>query len=205
MNKVRRPRLDWKLAAMFFSVSALLLTATTGVGATYRLDKSAKNRVEFQSKATLESFGGKAKQVTAEFELNPADLKATKGTVTVDLRSLDTGIELRNKHMRENHLQTDSFPNAVFVLDSVRGQTVLAHTGSTPLTVHGTMTMHGTKLGISAPGTVQPGLKPGTIRLQTEFPLKITEYRIPRPEFLFLKLAEEVKIIVDLTVELAPE
>lgn len=205
MQKARRLRLDWKLAAMYFSVSALLLTSTNGIAATYRLDKSAKNRAEFQSKATLESFSGKAKQITAEFELDPTNLAATKGTVTVDLRSLDTGIDLRNKHMRENHLHTDSFPSAVFVLDSVRGQTVLAPTGSTPLSVHGTMTIHGTKLGISVPGTVAATAKPGTVRLQTEFPLKITDFGIPRPEFLFLKLAEEVKIIVDLTLEPAPE
>lgn len=32
----------------------------------------------------------------------------------VDLASLDTGIGLRNRHMRENHLHTDEFPEAVF-------------------------------------------------------------------------------------------
>ena len=205
MHKARRLRLDWKLAAMLFSVSALLLTSATGVAATYRLDKSAKNRAEFQSKATLESFGGKSKQIAAEFELDPATLAATRGTVTVDLRSLDTGIELRNKHMRENHLHTDSFPTAVFVLDSVRGNNTLEPTGPTELMVYGSMTMHGTSHAIAASGTVQTGAKSGTVRLQTEFPLKITDYGIPRPEFLFLKLAEEVKIIVDLTVEPAPE
>ncbi|MBK9304990.1 MAG: YceI family protein [bacterium] len=32
----------------------------------------------------------------------------------VDLAALDTGIGLRNRHMRENHLETDRFPQAVF-------------------------------------------------------------------------------------------
>lgn len=176
----------------------LLLGSPAVSAAPYSLDAKAKNRVEFHSKATLESFSGKAKDVTAEFDVDPAKLKETKGIVTVDLRSLDTGIDLRNKHMRENHLHTDSFPHAVFELDSVAGAG--ASVGApTVITLHGRMTIHGTTKGVSTPATIS-GIGSDAIRVQAEFPLKITEYGVPRPEFLFLKLAEEVRIVVDLTL-----
>jgi polyisoprenoid-binding protein YceI len=181
----------------FLAVAVVLLFSLRGHAASYRLDSKTKNRVEFQSKARLESFSGKAKAITADFEIDTTDLDATTGTVTVDLRSLDTGIELRNRHMRDNHLHTDSFPNAVFVIDSIRSRTATAE--GAEVMAHGTMTIHGTSRPISAAGTVQSVSGAG-MRIQTEFPLVITAYGIPRPEFLFLKLAEEVKIVVDLTI-----
>lgn len=176
----------------------LLFGRITVNAAPYTLDSKAKNRVEFHSKATLESFSGKAKGITAVFDIDPTTLHSTKGRVTVDLRSLDTGIDLRNKHMRENHLHTDSFPNAVFELDSVAGAGTSA-IAPTIVTIHGAMTIHGTTRVVSAPATIT-GLGSDAVRVQAEFPLKITEYGVPRPEFLFLKLAEEVRIIVDLTL-----
>lgn len=181
-----------------FATAFLLFGSIAVNAAPYSLDAKAKNRVEFHSKATLESFSGKAKVITAEFDVDPTTIRSTTGTVTVDLRSLDTGIDLRNKHMRENHLHTDSFPSAVFELDSVAGAGTLT-AAPTLITIHGTMTIHGTTKDISSPATIT-GLGADAVRVQAEFPLKITEYGIPRPEFLFLKLAEEVRIIVDLTL-----
>ncbi|HWO58099.1 MAG TPA: YceI family protein [bacterium] len=164
--------------------------------APYVLDPAAKNRVEFHSKATLESFSGKAKTFTAEFEVDPAQLRRTRGKVTVDLRTLDTGIDLRNKHMRENHLHTDSFPNAVYAIDSV----ATAADGATVTTVYGRMTIHGQTRAMTVPASVAETGDGTGYRLQSEFPLKITDFGIPRPEFLFLKLAEEVRIVVDLVI-----
>lgn len=181
------------LATVFLLLGSVAINA-----APYSLDAKAKNRIEFHSKATLESFSGKAKGITAVFDIDPAALRSTKGQVTVDLRSLDTGIDLRNKHMRENHLHTDSFPNAVFELDSVAGAGTSA-VAPTVVTIHGSMTIHGTTKDISTPATIT-GLGSDAVRVQAKFPLKITEYGVPRPEFLFLKLAEEVRIVVDLTL-----
>lgn len=193
---------SWMLASA--ALISTLLTSTPTFAVPFTLDMKAKNRVEFHSKATLESFSGKAKSITAEFDVDPAKPTAAKGKVTVDLRTLDTGIDLRNKHMRENHLHTDSFPNAVFSLDSVSGDGSLSASSPTILVIYGQMTIHGVTRGITTPATLS-GVGAGGIRIQTEFPLKITEYGIPRPEFLFLKLAEEVRIVVDLALSPADQ
>lgn len=183
--------------ALIACFGALLVDVHDAEARPYQLNPKAKNRVEFHSKATMESFSGKAKHFEAEFDIDLEKLSTTKGKVTVDLRTLDTGLELRNKHMRDNHLQTDSFPNAVFQLDS------LHESGSDSVMVHGVMTIHGTSQTVSARGVVRtlPGPAMGLLRIESEFLLKITDFGIQRPEFLFLKLAEEVKIIVDLTLE----
>jgi chromosome condensin MukBEF complex kleisin-like MukF subunit len=42
------------------------------------------------------------------------------------------------------------------------------------------------------------------LRLSTEFPIRLPDYAIPRLELLFLKLSEEIKIVIDLTVAPTP-
>jgi polyisoprenoid-binding protein YceI len=199
-NKSKIPRLGIVAVVCCVSISGI---ASSALSRPYRLSDKAKNRVEFHSKATLESFSGKSKSITAEFDVEPAKLSSTKGKVTVDLRSLDTGIDLRNKHMRDNHLHTDSFPNAIFQVDSLlMNEGVPSATDS--VTIHGEMTIHGISRPMSAQGVItgRTGSEAtGALRIQSEFPLKVTDFGVPRPEFLFLKLAEEVKIVVDLTLE----
>lgn len=194
-------RLTAKFVASIGCVGFMLAVAVQADARPYQLSAKAKNRVEFHSKATLESFSGKAKSISAEFEIDPAKITSARGKVIVDLRTLDTGIGLRNKHMCENHLQTDSFPNAVFILDSLVKYSV-PFSGADAVTVHGVMTIHGVSRAVSARGVVSSLFDTDKrLRIESEFPLKITDFGIPRPEFLFLKLAEEVKIVVDLTLE----
>jgi polyisoprenoid-binding protein YceI len=179
------------------------------------LAKSIRQKIEFHSKATMESITGKAKVISAQFDIDPSHVRTARGTVTVDLKSLDTGIGLRDKHMRDNHLHADSFPAALFTVDSVSlaGGTLPSLNAGEPtaLTIHGQMALHGvTKpLSIPAKATYRPAdpAKPGTfgiLRLETAFGVKLSDYAIPRPEFLFLKLSEEVKITIDLTLSEQP-
>lgn len=183
---------------------------TPALAAEYTLVADAKNRVEFQSKATLESFTGKAKAMKVDLDVDTTDLRHASGTIQVDLRTLDTGIDLRNKHMCENHLRCDSFPFAVFTLDSVSVPAGVAALTAVPesVTVHGSMALHGVTRQISLPGTVARAeskkAAAGSLKLVTEFPIRLPDYAIPRPEFLFLKLSEEIKIVVDLTVAPTP-
>ena len=184
-----------------------------------------RSRAEFLSKATLESITGKTRAVTAEFTVDPADVASATGTVTVDLKSLDTGIDLRNKHMCEHQLETDKYPTAAFALKKVSalgdtasdsGQAArISLTAGQPakVTIAGSMTVHGASHDITAPATVtySPAGSEGKgkpagnqMRLETSFPLKLADYAIVRPEFLFMKVAEEITITVELFVNDLP-
>lgn len=79
---------------------------------------SSANHVSFTSIAPLEEIVGKTSIVTGYVSL-PDGASPAKGEVHVDLASLDTGLSLRNKHMRENHLETDKYPEAMFQLESM--------------------------------------------------------------------------------------
>ena len=81
---------------------------------------TAGNKILFLSKAPLETIEGKTDQVAATIH---ADLQNLSGAievrVTVDMASLDTGNGKRNGHMRDNHLETDTYPEAVFTADEM--------------------------------------------------------------------------------------
>jgi len=63
-------------------------------------------------------------------------------TFTVPLDSLDTGIELRNRHMKEKYLETARFPQAVLVVK--RGELLVPAQGETKSgQAKGLLTLHG--------------------------------------------------------------
>ncbi|MBU1983946.1 YceI family protein, partial [bacterium] len=81
------------------------------------LPNDKQNSVRFVSDAPTEKIVGKTNQISATLELDPDNVAATAvGVFEVDLTTLKTGIGLRDRHMRENHLETDEFPVAIFRL-----------------------------------------------------------------------------------------
>jgi polyisoprenoid-binding protein YceI len=64
----------------------------------------AKNTIQFISDAPLEKIVGKTPEVLGDVTLDLTNLKAAaSGTIRVPLGKLDTGLSLRNEHMRTNH------------------------------------------------------------------------------------------------------
>jgi polyisoprenoid-binding protein YceI len=107
--------------------------------------------------------------------------------------------------MRENHLLTDSIPNAVFVMDSLTNIGPLERDVPTHMTVYGKLTIRGVTRPIVAPlFVVFSKDKEVGMTVESEFTVKLSDYGVPRPEFLFLKLAEQIDIFVNLKLVLGP-
>ena len=171
----------------------------SGVGAARAADfvvrPGRENKVVFISKATVEGFEGKTNKLEGHLMLDPANVGDTMTVhLEVDLASLDTGIAKRNKHMRENHLETAKYPRAVFDGISVRTPSSAKLEPLKPMAfeVEGTFTLHGVsrRLRINVEATYEPTGASGKVEFHTTFPVALADYAISRPEFLFLKLAE---------------
>ena len=112
----------------------------------------------------------------------------------VDLASLDTGIKMRNAHMREHHLETAKHPKAIFDGAALPGRIVGALAFGRPesLTVEGAFTLHGATrmIRLVVEVTYRPTPAPARIEFRTAFPIALADYAIDRPQFLFLKLAD---------------
>ena len=161
-----------------------------------------QNLVVFESSAPLETFQGKTHAVSGFVILDPSALTdSITIEVSADLASLDTGISLRNKHMRENHLETETYPNAVFRGGRIVESSWKALTPGEPATlkVRGIMDLHGVTRELVVPVVVTAAAG-GRLAVAARFDITLSDYKISRPKFLMLKLNETQKVSVDLVL-----
>ena len=158
------------------------------------------NQVVFTSKAPVETFEGKTSKLSGTIRVNPASVgDSVSVELHVDLASLDTGIEKRNQHMRENHLETAKYPEAVFT-----GATVLAPAGGVlsgkpvGFDLEGTFTLHGVtrRLKTHADVALSGSGDARKLTFDARFDVSLADYAIERPQLLFLKLADVQKLRV---------
>ncbi len=176
-----------------------LLAATPAAAAEFVVKAGAPNKVVFVSKAATETFEGKTNRIQGRIVVDPASVvDSVTVHLEVDLASLDTGIGKRNSHMRKNHLETDTYPKAVFAGATVRGpkDASLAPGKTISLECEGNFTLHGVTQRMRV--TVAVTRKDErTLGFKTVFKVPLADYKIERPRFLFLKLGEVQDVIVE--------
>ncbi len=109
--------------------------------------------------------------------------RPVNGELRVDLRTIDTGIDLRNRHLRENYLEVDKGQNYdAAVLSEVRltGEGAAALQGKAGWTAN--LVLHNTKKQVE--GTAELHREGGAVRVEATFPLSLTDFGITPPEYL---------------------
>lgn len=149
-------------------------------------------KVEFFSESTLGNFSGVSTNVVGQVNLADSTLD-----FYVDTNTLSTGIKLRDKHMRENHLNSDEFPLIKFFgkmhgFDATR-------TGEQSVKAKGMLTIRGKTREIEVDGFAM--FKQQKLIIKARWTVKLTDYEIPRPEFLFLKVSDEQKISLNVSLD----
>ena len=174
-------------------------------------DPYGRNVVLIESRAFLETILTRTNQVTGELRVNPKNiLDEPLARFQVDLGSLDTGIPLRNEHLRsEEWLDTNRYPKAVFSLKRVlspREPTPLRTGEVLPLEVEGTMELHGVTRPVRArvelkaiPGDENTARRlPGNLlHVRAQFPLRLADFGIKIPRLALQKVADEQQVTVD--------
>ncbi len=189
------------LVRLLLALGLLACGPVSALAGEFLVRPGKENKVTFLSKASMESFEGKTNRLEGSIGVNPDSLgDSITVHLEVDMASLDTGLAMRNRHMRENHLETAKYPKAVFDGAAVLGPPGAAlEPGKTnTFDVEGTFTLHGVsrRLRIHVSATYTPEGDGGRIAFQTTFPVTLADYQISRPQFLFLKLAESQEVRV---------
>ncbi|MBM3215731.1 YceI family protein [Candidatus Poribacteria bacterium] len=206
-----------------FSVAASAWAAPMA----FHVNEDKRDEVTFTSDAPVEKIIGKASRTrgTAIIQ-NLADIARGKvvAKFEVDLDSIDTGNGLRNRHMREQYLETAKFPRASLTLEKIeRVQTITqTPTGkvardvsglqpgvATRVTAVGTFEIHGVKRTIrlidlditylpesEKTKTVRPG---SLLRIVGSFGMRLSDYDIRRPQLMLLRVSDEVTVAFDVT------
>jgi len=141
------------------------------------------------------SFEARTKSVSGEVAASAAEPGSVTGAVRVDLQTLETGIAVRDRHMRENYLEVERGPEfAVATFDQIRVEKLDGKS-----TFKGTLLLHGQRQEVTGTADVQQ--RDGRIRVQAQFPIKVSSFQIPKPTYLGVGVKDEIQIKVVLTVE----
>jgi polyisoprenoid-binding protein YceI len=178
------------------TIAALLLTgAFTALAAPRAYEISAlPAQAEFAYTVTLIPVPGTVKAVSAKLSLDPKNLAATSGMVSVSLGKLETGIGLRDEHAR-NYLGAAKHPNAIFTVQKVLGATALEANKDTNANVVGTFNLNGISRPLTAPISLK--LLGNRIAVKTNFDVLLSQHNISIP-------GGDDKVAVKVQFELEP-
>ena len=176
-----------KMKGMIFtSMVSTLVSASAFAG------PISECKIEFKTTGSpvLVSIEGKSEiPCTGSIEVAGEDISKSK--ISLDLSKLDTGIPLRNKHLKENYLHVDKYPvsnvtniKAVDFTKTVKGQAEKSK-------FEATMDLHGAQKPISGTYTVKDGEK-----YKIEFPIEVVDFNVERPDFMGVKVVDKVFITV---------
>jgi polyisoprenoid-binding protein YceI len=144
------------------------------------------------------SFDAKSSALTGTLMSSAARPSALDGSLTVDLRTMDTGIALRNDHLREKYLEVDKgagYDQAVLSDVVLQGLNADAPAGKGSFT--GSLMLHGVKKTVTGPVEIRQA---GTgWRVRASFPLNLPDYNIDKPRYLGVGVKDTVQVSVTFT------
>lgn len=194
---------------VFLALTILSSFAFNTKAQTFKTDfKEQRNTATFTTEAPLEDIVGTTRKIEAEVSINPANVAQNpKATVKVDLTSLNSGIDLRDEHMKsDKFLNTAKFPQAVFSLTGISGATTLSDGVKTKVTLTGNITLHGVTKPLTVPATLTY-FKQSTntaskgagnlLKASANFNIQMTDFGIEVPSMLVMKVSNDVKIAID--------
>lgn len=168
----------------------------------FHVDVDADNHVTFVSRASIEEFEGVTQRIDGYVLLNTPLLSLETGGegtelyMEVDLASLDTGIGLRNRHMRENYLEVERYPYAIYQARIDRVENLSG--GRMRVASSGRFSIHGVTREIAVPCDVTPD--EDGYRARCAFQVLLSDYDIEIPSVMFMKLSNEIRVRLDFRV-----
>jgi polyisoprenoid-binding protein YceI len=126
-----------KRVALLAGILAMSATFALAQTSTWVSDQ-AHSEVTFTVKhLSISNVHGRFGKVDAKIDLDPADITKSSVVATIDVSTVDTGVEARDKDLRSaNFFEVDKYPTAKFTSTAVSKN-------SDGLTVVGNLELHG--------------------------------------------------------------
>ena len=145
------------------------------------------------------SFDVKTTALTGSVTSSATRSGGVDGSFVVDLRTLDSGISVRNEHLRGTYLEVDKAPGydkAVLSDIDLKGVNPEAPDGKGSFT--GSLALHGVKSPVSGPVEVR---KSGAgLQVKASFPVNLSDYHIAEPRYMGIGVKNTVHVDVVFTV-----
>ena len=184
---------------------ALLSTPLHAEARKYTVPVEGKNVASFALNDPFEQVNGDTKRTTGTIVADPANVAASSVELSVDLATIDTGVKLRDAHIRDEFAEISRFPHATFKSVSVSCSSSASPNQPIDITVAGDFQMHGVTRRLTVPMRVvlipeteltrsQRG--PGDwLHASGKFPIKLSEFGIHVPQSF---IDDKIEITLDL-------
>jgi polyisoprenoid-binding protein YceI len=138
------------------------------------------------------SFEAKTKNLSGDVSPAGDEQGAVRGALRVELQTLETGIGIRDRHMKNNYLEVEKGPGfSTATIEDIRVEKLEGKTVFSAM-----LSLHGQKKKVTGAAELQQ--KDGKIRVQAQFPVKVSEFEIPAPTYLGVGVKDEIQIKVSL-------
>jgi polyisoprenoid-binding protein YceI len=146
----------------------------------------AQTQVQFTLNDVLHTVKGSFRLTRGTIHYDFATGKSA-GEIVIDARSGESGNEARDKRMHRNILESDRYPQIVFMPDRVEGTLAKAN-------LHGVFRIHGAGHEVTVGVKAVPGGE--NLDVTTQFVVPYVEWGMKNPSTLFLRCSDKVNIEV---------
>jgi polyisoprenoid-binding protein YceI len=149
--------------------------------------------LSFDGHATMGDFTGTTRTVTGQLTGAP-NIGSVRGWVEAPVQSLKTGDRKRDKDLNKS-MESSEYPSLRFDLNRI---TATGSAGdSMPVSLYGTLNIHGVTRRLELPGTIE--FKGASARVRSDFPLNLKDYGIGGLSKMLgmLKMHENIEVHVD--------
>jgi polyisoprenoid-binding protein YceI len=170
-------------------------------------DKITENQISFSSSTSLEDVNGTASSISGTVSFNNSNFEKTlKSKFTVSVKSLNTGIELRNHHLQSaNWLDASKYPDISFELISISdlkqvADNKLAFNAKGNFTLHGVtkeIVLDAEAIYLKENDQTQKKAPGDLLGISAKFKLNLSDYNVDN-QLVGNRVAEkiEVKVII---------
>ncbi len=112
------------------------------------------------------------------------------GEFIVQLDGFETGMKLRDQHLKEKVFETKQFQNAILKIEKLKVPGGVTGKFS-DLDFSGKLNLHGVENPVS--GKVNLDLGP-SLKFEAKLEIKITEFKMTPPEFMGINILDQVRV-----------
>ncbi|MCA6073571.1 YceI family protein [Fulvivirga sedimenti] len=148
--------------------------------------------ISFYSDAPMEKIEALNQQASCIFDKSSGDI-----AVSLQMRGFKFEKALMEEHFNENYAESHKFPKSTFkgTVDNIQ-QLDFNKKGKQEVRVKGDLTIHGITKQVTTNGTIEATANGFTIN--ADFSIKLEDYKIEIPSAVIGKIAEDVKISLDM-------
>lgn len=186
-----------RMISLAFTIFVLSIPIC-GLAAVLELDP-AQSRVEFLAvgKPSMIKIKGKGAPAAGALDLTK---KENLGEIQVDLDQFDTGIGLRDQHMKEKYLETKDPVKRFAKLKVTRmefpSELVHGRGERAGIAFQGILSFHGESKEVA--GLFDAKTEGEELTGSSRFQIRLTDYKVEVPSYLGVKVADTVDVDVNL-------